>query len=138
MKYNIFFILFLGQIYLSHAQFDFTQSTYKYDSPQNPYYWKNKLPYPGYWQQDVAYTIDAELDDQTDIIQGSETLIYSNNSPDTLKVAYFNLYQNAFNPHSDLHDLTLHSTHIKPKYGKYEAEGKNIEVLSLKYEGKAQ
>jgi aminopeptidase N len=137
MKHFFLFILF-GQFYIAFAQFDNTNPTHKYDSPQNPYYWKNKLPYPSYWQQDVAYTIDAELDDQTDVIQGSETLIYTNNSPDTIRVAYFNLYQNAFNPHSDLHDLTVNSTHVKPRYGKYEQQDKNIEVLSLKYEGNTQ
>lgn len=138
MKHFLFLTLFLTLYTYVSAQFDHTNPADKYDSKKNPYYWKNKLPYPAYWQQDVAYTIDAELDDQTDIIHGSETLIYTNNSPDTLKVAYFNLYQNAFNPHSDLHNLTINSTHVKPKYGKYEQQDKNIEVLSLKYEGNLQ
>ena len=49
-------------------------------------------PYPGYWQQEVAYNIKASLDDKTDIIDGSETLTYKNNSPDRLDFVFFHLY----------------------------------------------
>ena len=49
-----------------------------------------------YWQQDVHYIIDAKLNPDSAIVTGKETLIYTNNSPDTLKVAYFRLYWNAF------------------------------------------
>ncbi|MEY4141265.1 MAG: hypothetical protein RL110_636 [Bacteroidota bacterium] len=49
----------------------------------------------GYWQQAVDYTIDAKVDDVNDILDGKETLIYTNNSPDTLKVLFFHLYWNA-------------------------------------------
>lgn len=49
----------------------------------------------GYWQQAVDYTIDAKVDDVNDALDGKETLIYTNNSPDTLKVLFFHLYWNA-------------------------------------------
>ena len=49
-----------------------------------------------YWQQDVHYSIDAKLNPDSATVTGKETLIYTNNSPDTLKVAYFRLYWNAF------------------------------------------
>ncbi|MFY8132287.1 MAG: M1 family peptidase, partial [Bacteroidia bacterium] len=55
---------------------------------------------PGYWQQHVNYTIDAELNHQNHQIKGKEKLVYTNNSPDTLTKIYFHLYWNAFRPGS--------------------------------------
>ncbi|MBI4548393.1 MAG: M1 family metallopeptidase [Ignavibacteriae bacterium] len=49
-----------------------------------------------YWQQDVHYTIDASLDPKEHRIKGKETLVYKNNSPHVLDVAYFRLYWNLF------------------------------------------
>ena len=51
------------------------------DYTANSFYWKNRIPHTGYWQQDVWYTIKAELNDETEIITGSENLLYTNNSP---------------------------------------------------------
>jgi Peptidase family M1 domain len=92
-----------------------------FQSPGNPYYWKNKLPFAGYWQQDVAYQIKATLDETTDIITGEENLTYTNNSPDTLYFVYFNLYQNAFQPGSYLDNLQRNND-VHPVYGKYERD----------------
>ncbi len=52
------------------------------------------------WQQHIAYTIKANLDVNTNIINGSEDVVYDNNSTDTLKKVYFHLYWNAFQPNS--------------------------------------
>ena len=70
-----------------------------FQNPSNPHYWKNKKPYEGYWQQDVHYTINAILNEQDELINGQETLVYTNNSPNTLTEAYFHLYQNAVHRH---------------------------------------
>ncbi len=73
-----------------------------YRNADNPYYWKNRPPYPGYWQQDVHYRIKARLDENTDVADGSVILTYWNNSPDTLREVFFHLYQNAYNAGSYL------------------------------------
>lgn len=49
-----------------------------------------------YWQQDVEYRIDAELDPATASLQGAEVVVYTNNSPDTLGRVLMHLHQNAF------------------------------------------
>ena len=49
-----------------------------------------------YFQQHVDYKINAELNGQDKIIRASETMIYSNESPDTLKNVYFYLYMNKY------------------------------------------
>lgn len=49
-----------------------------------------------YFQQDVAYTIQVSLDDKKHILNGFETLIYKNNSPDALPFIYMHLWANAY------------------------------------------
>jgi hypothetical protein len=56
------------------------------------------LPGPEYWQQRVEYRITAELDPSTARVQGEETIVYHNNSPDTLTQLVLHLYQNVFAP----------------------------------------
>ena len=52
------------------------------------------------WQQKIDYTIKAALNVQDNIVKGSENIIYTNNSPDSLKKVYFHMYWNAFQPNS--------------------------------------
>jgi hypothetical protein len=63
----------------------------------------------GYWQQKVAYTIDASLDDKKGILTGTEKLTYTNNSPDELREIYLHLYWNAFQlgSHAIKHNIEM-------------------------------
>lgn len=105
-----------------------------FQSVDNPYYWANKKPNADYWQQDVYYKIHATLDEKTDIITGIERLDYWNNSPDTLKVVYFHLYQNAFQPNS-YYDNLYHNNGKEPQYGKYESQGLGTEITNFLVNG---
>jgi aminopeptidase N len=107
-----------------------------YRSSSNKYYWKNRKPFEGYWQQDVHYQITARLDDKTEIITGSEKLTYYNNSPDTLYEVYFHLYQNAFQPGSYMHEL-MKQGDIPADFGKYEALGLGTQIISVEQEYRA-
>ena len=51
-------------------------------------------PGADYWQNKSDYNITVELDPATGIITGSASIIYYNNSPDTLDRIVFRLYQN--------------------------------------------
>jgi hypothetical protein len=53
-----------------------------------------------YWQQRVDYTIRVTLDTASRRIAGTETIRYSNNSPDTLRFVWMQLDQNLFRPGS--------------------------------------
>ena len=55
-----------------------------------------------YWQQKVDYTMSVRLDTETAIYTGSQKLVYTNNSPETLKKIFYHLYFNAFHPESDM------------------------------------
>ncbi len=101
-----------------------------YQSTKNKFYWKNRKPYEGYWQQDVHYNIKAQIDDKTDIVDASEELTYYNNSNDTLRFVYFHLYQNAFVKGAYLEQLNL-ANNFKQIFGKYEAAGKGTEIENI-------
>jgi len=56
----------------------------------------------GYWQQHVDYTMEVEMDVDTFNYSGTQQIIYTNNSPDTLQNVFFHLYFNAFQPGSEM------------------------------------
>ncbi len=49
-----------------------------------------------YFQQQVNYNIEVTLNDSAKTLKGSETIEYTNNSPDTLQSIYFHLWANAY------------------------------------------
>jgi hypothetical protein len=53
-----------------------------------------------YWQQKVEYKMDIDFNDSIHQYHGKQLLTYSNNSPDTIFVVYYHLYNNAFQPGS--------------------------------------
>src|SRR3984885_12411449 len=69
-----------------------------------PFFTKNGTEYraadgapgPKYWQNRADYQLAAKLNDQTNEITGSETLTYTNNSPQKLGFLWMNLEQNLF------------------------------------------
>jgi len=54
------------------------------------------LPGPNYWQNYSDYTINAELLTDESKLAGSETIVYYNESPDTLSMIVFRLYPDFF------------------------------------------
>lgn len=56
----------------------------------------------GYWQQHVDYKMDVTMDVSTYRYKGTQELVYTNNSTDTLKKVYYHLYNNAFQPGSEM------------------------------------
>ena len=60
----------------------------------NEYRTASGAPGPKYWQQRADYDIKAELDEKNLKLTGSETITYSNNSPDVLTYLWFQLDEN--------------------------------------------
>jgi hypothetical protein len=54
----------------------------------------------GYWQQNVNYCMDIDFNAENHTFQGAQSLVYTNNSPDTLDHVFYHLYFNAFQPGS--------------------------------------
>lgn len=63
-------------------------------SDPNMYRSASGAPGPNYWQQKADYVINVELDDQNQKIIGSETITYTNNSPDPLSYLWLQLDEN--------------------------------------------
>lgn len=63
----------------------------------------------GYWQQAAKYQMEIDFDVEKHQFAGRQTLIYQNNSPDTLVRAFYHLYFNAFQPGSmmDIRSQTI-------------------------------
>lgn len=55
-----------------------------------------------YWQQHVDYKMAIDVDVKKYRYHGIQELVYSNNSPDTLKRVYYHLHLNAFQPGSEM------------------------------------
>jgi len=63
-------------------------------SDPNMYRSASGAPGPNYWQQKADYVINVELDDSNQKITGSETITYTNNSPDPLSYLWLQLDEN--------------------------------------------
>lgn len=53
-----------------------------------------------YWQQEVSYTMNIDMDVEKHQFTGDQEIVYTNNSPDTLTQVFYHLYFNAFQPGS--------------------------------------
>ena len=60
----------------------------------NSYRTGSGAPGVNYWQQRADYKINVAIDDKTQVLTGSETITYYNNSPDELKYLWVQLDQN--------------------------------------------
>ena len=68
------------------------------------------LVFGQYWQQSVSYSMDIDLDVEAHQYDGTSSVVYTNNSPDTLLKVYFHLYFNAFQPGSMMDVRSLNIT----------------------------
>ncbi|MGB8704237.1 MAG: M1 family metallopeptidase [Gillisia sp.] len=55
-----------------------------------------------YWQQHVDYTMNVDMNVKNYQYTGDQKLVYTNNSPDTLKQVFYHMYPNAFQPESEM------------------------------------
>jgi hypothetical protein len=94
-----------------------------------------------YWQQEVDYKIDIDFDVNSNQFTGDQTLVYTNNSPDTLTKVFYHLYFNAFQPGSmmDVRSRTIVDPSKKIRDRIYDLSEEEIgyhKILSLKQNGK--
>lgn len=70
-------------------------------SDPNMYRSASGAPGPNYWQQRADYNIKVELDDDQQRINGSETITYTNSSPDPLSYLWLQLDENEHAPDAE-------------------------------------
>jgi hypothetical protein len=86
-----------------------------------------------YWQQHADYKMDVVMDVKNYQYKGKQELVYSNNSPDTLKRVYYHLFNNAFQPGSEM-DIRLQSIKDPDKrmVDTVKVDGKTIKTSRIK------
>ncbi len=93
------------------------------------------------WQQHVEYYMDIKMDVSDFTFKGDQKLIYTNNSPDTIKKVYYHLFFNAFRPGSqmDVRSRTIEDPDRRVGSRIFELDEKDygsLNVVSLKQGGK--
>src|SRR6185369_16546985 len=71
----------------------------------NEYRTASGAPGNKYWQQKADYEIDVTLDEPNLTIIGTETVTYSNNSPDVLNYLWLQLDENQHDPNSFVNEI---------------------------------
>ena len=82
-----------------------------------------------YWQQHVDYKMEVSMDAKNYQYKGKQELVYTNNSPDTLRKVFYHLFLNAFQPGSEM-DARLHS--IKDPDGRMVTKVKGADGKEIK------
>ncbi len=86
-----------------------------------------------YWQQQVDYKMDIVMYVKNYQYHGKQELVYTNNSPDTLRRVFYHLFNNAFQPGSEM-DARIQS--IKDPdarmVNKIKVDGKEIKESRIK------
>lgn len=65
-------------------------------------FWVSAQDNDSYWQQHVDYNMEVDMDVTNYNYKGTQELVYTNNSPDTLNRVFYHLYFNAFQPGSEM------------------------------------
>jgi hypothetical protein len=95
------------------------------------------------WQQRAEYAMEVDMDVTTHRYTGKQTLMYYNNSPDTLDRLFYHLYYNAFRPNSamDVRSRTIIDPdgRVRDRISKLsEDEMGYMHVSNLQLDGKPQ
>lgn len=87
-----------------------------------------------YWQQHVDYKMNVEMDVENNQYKGSQELTYTNNSNDTLKRVFYHLYNNAFQPGSEM-DVRLQTIADPDRrmVTKTQVDGKDVKISRIKF-----
>ena len=90
----------------------------------------NGAPGPEYWQNRADYILHATIDTLENTLKGTETISYTNNSPDNLSSLWLQLDQNTYkkNARSD-----FYSSRVETGF----TEGYQFENVTIEYNGKS-
>lgn len=96
---------------------------------------------PDRWQQRIRYEMEIDFDVKKHQFLGKQTVVYTNNSPETLDKFFYHLYLNAFQPNSmmDVRSRTIldPSRKIMDRISKLDPDEIGYQkILSLKQNGK--
>ncbi|HVZ57754.1 MAG TPA: M1 family metallopeptidase [Chitinophagaceae bacterium] len=106
-----------------------------YTQNGNAYRAANGSPGPAYWQNRADYRLHATIDTLTDLLSGSETIHYVNNSPGPLTSLWLELGQNTYREDARSH---FYTSSLRPL--KWTSPGNSggyrFDSISLEYQGR--
>jgi len=93
-----------------------------------------------YWQQHVDYEMVIDVDVEKHTYNGTQRLVFTNNSPDNLNRVFYHLYFNAFKPETDLEQNSRYSTDDSRTMSRNilmlnEKDWGDMQIKSLKQDG---
>ena len=93
------------------------------------------------WQQKANYKMNVDIDVESFQFNGTQEILYTNNSPDTISKVYYHLYFNAFKPGSQMDVRSLNisdpDSRVKDRISKLDKnEEGDLSVFELKQDGK--
>ena len=93
------------------------------------------------WQQNANYKMNVDIDVESFQFNGTQEILYTNNSPDTISKVYYHLYFNAFKPGSQMDVRSLNisdpDSRVKDRISKLDKnEEGDLSVFELKQDGK--
>jgi hypothetical protein len=106
-------------------------------TPPGPTRSAGGVPGPAYWQNRADYTIDARIDPASKTLAATETITYTNNSPDALDVLWIQLDQNIYRRDSRAAFTPRYHPPGMPKNLVFSTEGYQIESVSVEVGGHA-
>tara|TARA_B100001564_G_scaffold359995_1_gene384501 strand:+ start:73075 stop:75333 length:2259 start_codon:yes stop_codon:yes gene_type:complete len=138
LKFVILLVFFIANSQNEKSVYDynlaFGHGFYKNDGSET----RSTSGKPGhsYWQNSADYFIKVSLDDELKKITGSETITYTNNSPDELDFLWFQLDQNLFKKDSRGNAIIPLAGSRNGAKGQDFDGGYNISSVKLSYENK--
>ncbi|MEO5650361.1 MAG: M1 family metallopeptidase [Ginsengibacter sp.] len=95
----------------------------------------NGAPGSKYWQNRADYTLHATIDTVENTLKGTETISYTNNSPDALPSLWLQLDQNTYRKEARSNFYTTNFRRGKPA-DKQHTDGYQFETVTIEYKGK--
>jgi hypothetical protein len=129
--------LLLAQKNISSSIYDpqqlFAQDFYTKNG--NEFRSSNGAPGSKYWQNRADYTIHAAIDTLQNILKGSETIHYTNNSPDALSSLWLQLDQNIYRKDAKANFFSA-NTGRRKQPGDPHTRGYQLDRVGILYKGK--
>ncbi|MEO7209302.1 MAG: M1 family peptidase, partial [Chitinophagaceae bacterium] len=95
----------------------------------------NGAPGAAYWQNRADYLLNATIDTVKNTLSATETIHYSNNSPEALSSVWLELDQNTYREDARSNFYTASSGRRRPS-GNMHTEGYHFENVTIEYKGK--
>jgi len=100
-----------------------------YGKNGNEFRSSNGAPGPKYWQNRADYTLHATIDTVENTLKGTETISYTNNSPDNLSSLWLQLDQNTYRKDARSQYYSTRTTNGS-------TDGYQFENVTIEYKGK--